>query len=90
MKQYQKLFSFDDVRLTFEDAAVDRIAAMAYERKTGARGLRSIMEKTMMDVMYQIPSDDSISECVITDASVEGTSQPLLVHKEQKRLKTAK
>ena len=90
VKQYQKLFSFDDVRLTFEDAAVDRIAAMAYERKTGARGLRSIMEKTMMDVMYQIPSDDSISECVITDASVEGTSQPLLVHKEQKRLKTAK
>ena len=90
VKQYQKLFSFDDVRLTFEDAAVDRIAAMAYERKTGARGLRSIMEKTMMDVMYQIPSDDSISECVITDASVEGTSQPLLVHKEQKRLKTVK
>ncbi|MCH4191908.1 MAG: ATP-dependent Clp protease ATP-binding subunit ClpX [Butyrivibrio sp.] len=90
VKQYQKLFGFDDVRLTFEDEAVDRIAAMAYERKTGARGLRSIMEKTMMDVMYQIPSDDSISECVITDASVEGTSQPLLVHKEQKRLKTAK
>ena len=90
VKQYQKLFDIDDVKLTFEDDAIERIAEMAYERKTGARGLRSIMEKTMMDVMYQIPSDDSISECVITEASVAGTSQPLIVHKEQKRLKTAK
>ena len=90
VKQYQKLFDIDDVKLTFEDDAIERIAEMAYERKTGARGLRSIMEKTMMDVMYQIPSDDSISECVITEASVAGTSQPLIVHKEHKRLKTAK
>ena len=90
VKQYQKLFDIDDVKLTFEDDAIERIAEMAYERKTGARGLRSIMEKTMMDVMYQIPSDDSISECVNTEASVAGTSQPLIGHKEQKRLKTAK
>ncbi|RKM61455.1 ATP-dependent Clp protease ATP-binding subunit ClpX [Butyrivibrio sp. CB08] len=91
VKQYQKLFDFDDVKLTFEDEAVDKIAAMAYERETGARGLRSIMEKAMMDVMYQIPSDETISECVITDASVEGTSQPLIVReKEQKKLKPAK
>ena len=91
VKQYQKLFDFDDVKLTFEDEAVQRIAAMAYERETGARGLRSIMEKAMMDVMYQIPSDDTISECVITDASVDGTSQPLIVRgKEPKKLKQAK
>ena len=91
VKQYQKLFDFDNVKLTFEDEAVQKIAAMAYERETGARGLRSIMEKSMMDVMYEIPSDDSISECVITDASVEGTSQPLIVRgKEQKKLKPAK
>ena len=91
VKQYQKLFDFDDVKLTFEEEAVDKIAAMAYERETGARGLRSIMEKAMMDVMYQIPSDDSISECVITDACVDGTSQPLIVRgKEQKKLKPAK
>ena len=90
VKQYQKLFDFDDVKLTFEDEAVQRIAEMAYERETGARGLRSIMEKTMMDVMYQIPSDDTISECVITDASVDGTSQPLIVHKDSKKLKQAK
>jgi ATP-dependent Clp protease ATP-binding subunit ClpX len=91
VKQYQKLFDFDDVKLTFENEAVDKIAAMAYERETGARGLRSIMEKAMMDVMYEIPSDDSISECVITDASVEGKSQPLIVRgKENKKLKPAK
>ncbi len=90
VKQYQKLFDFDDVKLTFEDEAVQRIAEMAYERETGARGLRSIMEKTMMDVMYEIPSDETISECVITDASVDGTSQPLIVHKDQKKLKQAK
>ena len=91
VKQYQKLFDFDDVKLTFEDEAVDKIAAMAYERETGARGLRSIMEKAMMDVMYQIPSDETISECVITDASVDGTSQPLIVRgKEPKKLKHAK
>ncbi|MBE5823850.1 MAG: ATP-dependent Clp protease ATP-binding subunit ClpX [Butyrivibrio sp.] len=91
VKQYQKLFDFDDVKLTFENEAVDKIAAMAYERETGARGLRSIMEKAMMDVMYEIPSDDSINECVITEACVEGTSQPLIVRgKEQKKLKPAK
>ena len=90
VKQYQKLFDFDDVKLTFEDEAVQRIAEMAYERETGARGLRSIMEKSMMDVMYEIPSDDTITECVITDASVDGTSQPLIVHKDSKRLKPAK
>ena len=91
VKQYQKLFDFDNVKLTFEKEAVERIAALAYERETGARGLRSIMEKSMMDVMYQIPSDDTISECVITDASVEGESQPLIVRgKEPKKLKQAK
>ncbi len=91
VKQYQKLFDFDNVKLTFEDEAVQKIAAMAYERETGARGLRSIMEKSMMDVMYEIPSDDSISECVITEPCVDGTSQPLIVRgKEPKKLKQAK
>lgn len=82
VKQYQKLFSFDNVRLTFEKDAVEAIAAQAFERKTGARGLRSIMEKVMMDVMYQIPSDDTIEECVITKGAVEGESAPLLIHRE--------
>ena len=91
VKQYQKLFDFDNVKLTFEDEAVQKIAAMAYERETGARGLRSIMEKSMMDVMYEIQSDDTISECVITEPCVDGTSQPLIVRgKEPKKLKQAK
>ena len=59
VKQYRKLFDFDHVSLHFEDDAIDLIAEEAYERKTGARGLRSIMEKTMMDVMYEIPSDEN-------------------------------
>ncbi len=82
IKQYQKLFKMDSVKLTFEKDAVKLIAGQAFERKTGARGLRSIMEKVMMDVMYQIPSDDTIEECVITKSAVEGTSEPLLIHRE--------
>jgi len=85
IKQYQKLFGFDDVELTFEEDAVRTIAKQALERKTGARGLRSIMEKAMMDVMYRIPSDETIEECVITKGAIEGTSEPLLIHREVMR-----
>ena len=85
IKQYQKLFGFDDVELTFEEDAVRTIAKQARERKTGARGLRSIMEKAMMDVMFRIPSDDTIEECVITKGAIEGTSEPLLIHREVMR-----
>ena len=85
IKQYQKLFDLDGVILTFEDEAVEAIAKQAFERKTGARGLRSIMEKVMMDIMYQIPSDETIKECVITKGAVEGTSEPLLIHHESMR-----
>ena len=85
VKQYQKLFGFDDVELTSEKDAVETIARLAYERKTGARGLRSIMEKVMMDAMFQIPSDDTIEECVITKEAVEGNSEPLLIHREVMR-----
>ncbi|MBQ2640874.1 MAG: ATP-dependent Clp protease ATP-binding subunit ClpX, partial [Lachnospiraceae bacterium] len=79
VKQYKKLFSFDGVNLTFEDDALTAIAELAIERKTGARGLRSIMERVMMDVMYQIPSDKTIRECIVTKASVTDGAQPLLV-----------
>lgn len=85
IKQYQKLFGFDSVKLTFEPDAVEAIADKAFERKTGARGLRSIMENVMMDVMYRIPSDDTIVECVITKGAVEGTSEPLILHREAMR-----
>ena len=85
IKQFRKLFDFDGVKLSFEDDAVEAIAELAFERKTGARGLRSIMEKAMMDVMYRIPSDDSIVECVITKGAVDGTSEPLLIRREAMR-----
>ena len=88
MKQYQKLFEFDDVSLHFEPDAIAEIAKQAMERKTGARGLRSIMEAIMTDLMYRIPSDDTIESCTITKGAVEGTSEPLIVHRE--KLKKAK
>ncbi len=73
IKQYKKLFGFDGVQLSFEDDAIEAIADEAFEQKTGARGLRTIMEKIMMNVMYEIPSDESITRCVITkDAVTEG------------------
>ncbi|MDO4513353.1 MAG: ATP-dependent Clp protease ATP-binding subunit ClpX [Lachnospiraceae bacterium] len=81
VKQYQKLFDFDHVSLSFEDDAVDAIAEKAFDRKTGARGLRSIMEQILMDVMYEIPSDETISECIITKGVVDGTEAPVVVHK---------
>ena len=71
IKQYRKLFEMDDVKLTFEKDAVDAIADKAFERKTGARGLRSIMEGVMMNTMYEIPSDDTIEECVVTKPQSE-------------------
>ena len=85
IKQYQKLFDLDGVRLTFEEEAVKAIADKAYERKTGARGLRSIMEDVLMDTMYQIPSDESIDECLITRETVEEESEPLTFSKNDRR-----
>ena len=82
VKQYQKLFEMDDVELTFEKDAIEAIADKAFERKTGARGLRSIMEGVMMDTMYEIPSDDTIESCVVTKEAVNGTSKPLVIHGE--------
>ncbi len=81
IKQYQTLFEMDGVKLTFDKDAVETVAEMAMARKTGARGLRSIMEKAMMDVMYRIPSDETIESCIITKGAVEGTSEPVVVHK---------
>ena len=90
IKQYQKLFELDDVKLSFEPDAIDAIAEKALGRKTGARGLRSIMENIMMDVMYEIPSDDTIESCVITKEAVEGDSQPFIVHRESTRTEREK
>ena len=82
IKQYQKLLDFDEVKLSFEEDAVTEIATRAFEHKTGARGLRSIMEKAMMDVMYRIPSEDNIAECIITKEAVTGEGQPTLIFRD--------
>ncbi len=82
-KQYKKLFELDDVKLEFEPEAIRSIAHQAYARKTGARGLRSILEQLMNDLMFTIPSDETIEKCVITKEAVEGTSAPLIVHREK-------
>ncbi len=82
IKQYQKLFEMDEVELIFEEDAVRAIAALAMERKTGARGLRSIIERVMMDIMYRIPSDDTIATCIITKGAVLGESEPEIIHRE--------
>ena len=71
VKQYTKLFELDGVGLEFDEKAIEAIADKALERKTGARGLRAIMEGVMLDLMYRIPSDESISRCVITPEIVE-------------------
>ncbi len=83
IKQYKKLFEFDEVKLSVEEDAVEEIARLAYERKTGARGLRSIMEKVMMDVMYEIPSNDNIAECILTKESVDGTQKPRVTYRDR-------
>lgn len=83
IKQYKKLFEFDEVNLKVDDDAIDAIAEQAFERKTGARGLRSIMENVMMDIMYEIPSDDNISECIVTKDAVDGKSGPLVNYRNK-------
>lgn len=82
IKQYQKLFELDDVKLEFTPEAVREIAHLAVERKTGARGLRSIMENAMMDIMYEIPSDSSVGICTVTKDAVEGKAKPEIVYRD--------
>ncbi|MBI5073606.1 MAG: ATP-dependent Clp protease ATP-binding subunit ClpX [Nitrospirae bacterium] len=82
-KQYQKLLSFDNVRLKFTDTALSAIARKAIQRKTGARGLRAILEEIMLDVMYEIPSQKGIKECLITEDTVIKNEKPILLYEKQ-------
>lgn len=78
VKQYQTLLSYDDVELKFDDEALQEIANKAIERKTGARGLRSIIEETMLDVMFEVPSQENVKLVRITKETVDGTDKPIL------------
>ena len=84
-KQYKKLFELDGVELEFEEEALRAIAKETMERKTGARGLRSIIEKSVNDLMYEIPSDETISKCIITKETVEGTGEPEIIYSDVPR-----
>ncbi|QIB68490.1 ATP-dependent Clp protease ATP-binding subunit ClpX [Aminipila butyrica] len=79
LKQYKKLFSMDDVELEIEQEAIERVAEKAIERKTGARGLRSILERIMTDIMYEIPSRSDVRKCIITKGTIDNDIMPTLV-----------
>ena len=78
LKQYQKLLALDEVKLEFDDSALEAIAEKAMEKDTGARALRAIIEEFMLDIMYEIPKDDNIGEVTITRAYIEGTGGPVI------------
>ena len=82
VKQYQKLFELENVKLSFEPEALTLVARKALERKTGARGLRNVLEHTMLDIMYNLPSMPDVAECVITPEVVSSGAQPRLVLRE--------
>ncbi len=87
IKQYKKLFELDGVSLQFEEEAVEEIAEQAIERNTGARGLRSILESIMMDVMFEVPSEGDIDTCIVTKDTIKLAQQPKLIRKPaQKQL----
>ena len=83
VKQYQRLFEMEDVRLSFSDGAMDAIAKKAIERKTGARGLRSIMESILLDTMFELPSLEGVEEIVTNREVVEGRAKPLYIYADR-------
>ena len=78
VKQYETLFAMDGVALSFEPEALAKVAEIALQRKTGARGLRGVLESVMTDIMFRIPSDETVNRVTITRDVVEGKSEPLL------------
>ena len=86
VRQYAKMLELDGVEVSFEEDALMAMAVEAMNRKTGARGLRAIMERTMMDVMYDVPSDDTVLACRVTKDAVEGTGSVEVTHGEPKQV----
>lgn len=84
VKQYETMLGFDDVKLTFTSGALKAVAALAIKRKTGARGLRSILENAMLDVMYKIPSLDNVKECIVNEEVINSGAEPILVYPQTK------
>jgi ATP-dependent Clp protease ATP-binding subunit ClpX len=84
VKQYQRLFDMENVGLTFTDDALSSVARKAIARKTGARGLRSILEGILLDTMYELPTWEGVEEVVVNAEVVEGRSQPLVIYSERR------
>ena len=89
VKQYRKLFSIDEVDLSFTDGALTEVARQAIERKTGARGLRAILETAMLDIMYDIPSEENITEVVVNEEVIRSGEQPIVVYRKDASAKEA-
>ncbi len=85
VKQYQRLFELEDTKLTFTDEALSAIAKRAIERKTGARGLRSILEDILLDTMFELPGMESVEEVVVNEEAVMSDAAPLMIHADQKK-----
>ena len=88
-KQYSRLFEMEGVEVDFREDGLRAVAERAMERKTGARGLRSILESVLLDTMYRIPSEESVSKVVIDESVIRGDSEPLLVYDTVEPLKVA-
>ena len=88
-KQYQKLFELEGIKLRFTEGALSAIAKKALERKLGARGLRSVMETAMLDVMYDLPSKNNVQECVISEQVITNGDYPVILYSPDEKLKTA-
>jgi ATP-dependent Clp protease ATP-binding subunit ClpX len=89
IKQYEKLFSLEKVKLKFTDSALAAIAKKSFAQKTGARGLRSILEEVMLELMYELPSLKNVKECVITEEVINGSGEPVLLYEREKGIKSA-
>ena len=87
IKQYQELFKLEGVKLNFKDNAIKEVALKAIKKKTGARGLRSILETVLLKTMFEIPSQEDVSEVIVDVGSVRGESQPIIVHSKNKQNK---
>ena len=90
IKQYQELFKLEGTKLSFKDNAVKEIALKAINKKTGARGLRSILENILLKTMYDLPSQDNVEEVIIDMGAAKGQSQPIIVHSKTSKSKSEK
>ena len=85
VKQYKRLFEMENVELTFTDDALNAVAGKAIKRKTGARGLRSILEGILLETMFELPTFEGVEECVVNAEVIEGKAQPLLIYADKKK-----